>query len=146
MANGSSRILPAVGALVVGFAIGWLIPHPAADSRADDHLIRVHGNGTVSKPRVRLKREHVAAWVADSGNLAILFAEKNFPDGTKLPPFAGMTHQGTDWAVRCDNSGGEGVCYSGKVNPDLPAGQEFSYKYDQVIGGTRYDGMIIIER
>jgi hypothetical protein len=145
MANGSSRIFPTVVALVVGFAIGWLArpaPKPQVEAQGD-HLIRVHGNGTVSKPEARLGRADVAAWIADSGSLAILFPEKNFPNGINKPPFEGMTQQGTDWAVRCDNGVNE-ICFSGKVNPSLPVGQEFRYKYDQVIGGKRFDGMIII--
>jgi hypothetical protein len=86
----------------------------------------------------------MVAWIGDSGALAILFPEKNFPKDIKEPPFEGMTHQGTDWAVGCDNGGRSGVCFSGKVNPRLPQGRELRYKYDQVVGNTRYDGMIII--
>jgi hypothetical protein len=144
MANGSSRVLAALVTLVVGFAIGWLVHRPAAEPVANDQLIRVHGNGTVSKPVAILSGADVAAWISDSGSLAILFPEKNFPNGIMEPPFEGMTQQGTDWAVRCDNSD-NGFCFSGKVNPKLPKSREFRYKYDQVVGSTRYDGMIIIK-
>lgn len=141
MTNGSSRIFPAAVVLIVGFAIGCARPQVEPPG---DHLIRVHGNGTVSKPVARLRAANVAVWIADSGGLTILFPEKNFPNGVKDPPFEGMTQQGTDWSVRCDNSSGTGTCFSGNVNSKLPKDKEFKYKYDQVVGGTRYDGMIII--
>jgi hypothetical protein len=144
MTNGFSRVVPALIGLVAGFAVGWLV-HQPAETFAGDQLIRVHGDGSVSKPEARLGPKDVAGWIADSGSLAILFPEKNFPSGISEPPFEGMIHQGTDWAVSCDNSS-RGFCFSGKVNPKLPAGQQLRYKYDQVVGGNRTDGMIIITR
>lgn len=145
MANGFSRLVPALIGVAAGFAIGWL-SHRPTETLLGDQLIRVHGDGSVSKPEARLARADVAAWIADSGSLAILFPEKNFPQGIKEPPFEGMIHQGTDWAVSCDNNLGSGSCFSGKVNPKLPEGQQLHYKYDQVVGGHRHDGMIIITR
>lgn len=143
MANGYSRILPALVGVVAGFAIGWLV-HKPAEIMAGDQAIRVHGDGSVSKPVVRLGKDDVVFWIADSGSLGILFQDKNFP--ITEPPFEGMTHQGTDWAVRCDSNSGSGTCFSGKVNSKLPEGKELRYKYDQVVGGKRTDGMIIITR
>ncbi len=145
MANGFSRFVPALIGLVAGFAVGWLV-HQPVEILAGDQLIRVHPDGSVSKPVVKLGADDVAGWIADSGSLGILFAEKNFPAGVTEPPFEGMTHQGTDWAVGCDNGSSQGFCFTGKVNTKLPKGQPVRYKYDQVVGGKRHDGMIIITR
>src|SRR6266508_4558457 len=145
MANGSSRLLPGILFLVVGFVAGWLAHRPAAVTAAlkVDPLIRVHADGSVSPPEARIDRTNVVAWVADGkASLQILFPESKFPNGVKEPPFEveGMTHTGTDWAVRCGND----LCFSGNVNPNLPKGRKLPYRYDQVVGGKRTDGMIII--
>src|SRR5712691_10712581 len=100
MASGSSRLFVGILFLVVGFVGGWLAHGPAAE-KAGDQLIRVHGDGSVSKPEARISRTNTAAWVADAGTLQILFPESKFPHGVTEPPFEGMTHTGTDWSVRC---------------------------------------------
>lgn len=141
MANGSSRLLPGFLLLVVGSVAGCSVSRGGARVPGSDHLIGVHADGSVTLPRAFIERTNRVAWVADGGTtLQILFPESKFPPNSKVPPFAGMTHVGTDWAVNCHAE----VCYSGIVNPDLPKGQELQYKYDQVVGGTRTDGMIII--
>lgn len=142
MPNGSSRILPAVVALVVGFAIGWLIrPAPKGPVEAqDDPLVRVHPDGSLSRPEFRIGRNNTVGWASEAGEgLEILFPQSGFPKGVTEPPFAEMTSRGTDWVVRC----GSGFCFSRKVNGKLPPG-ELRYKYDQVVGTHRVDGMIII--
>lgn len=146
MANGSSRVLAALVTLVVGFGIGWIVhrPEPATGPPVQQ-IIRVKTDGTVSKPEVSISRENkdVVLWAADSGSLAILFPKD--PKGVTQPPFEYMTQQGDDWAVTCDNDG-NGVCFSGPVNSklSLPKGSTLKYKYDQVVGGKRSDGMIIV--
>ncbi|MGH9363811.1 MAG: hypothetical protein ACRD1B_00905 [Thermoanaerobaculia bacterium] len=156
MANGSSRLFPALIGLVLGFLLGWFIPHrEAAPAPASapahaklvgyagiDHVIGVHGDGSLTKPEARIGRANKVAWASDGGeSLEILFPESGFSKGVTEPPFAGMTHKGTDWAVRCGN----GICFSGSVNPKLPERIELRYKYDQVVGTKRVDGLIIIE-
>jgi hypothetical protein len=142
MANGSSRILPALVSVVVGFALGWLTHRQPAASKAGDHLIGVHSDGTVTQPEAVISNGNKVAWATSGGeSLGILFPESGFPKGVTEPPFAGMTHQGTDWAVRCGN----GICFSGSINPKLPGGNELRYKYDQVVADKRVDGWIIIQ-
>jgi hypothetical protein len=137
------RTLTAVIAFVVGFAIAWLIlparKLPVERAQADP-LVRVDRNGRVNRPEVRISRTNTVGWALEEGeSLQILFPQSRFPKGVTEPPFAGMTLQGTDWAVRC----GSGFCFSGKVNEKLPPGEHY-YKYDQVVGTNRVDGMIII--
>ena len=137
------RILPAVVALVVGFAIGWLVrpaPKLHVEAKVGDPLVRVNPDGSLSRPEIRIDRTNTVGWASIGGeSLEILFPQSGFPKGVTEPPFEGMTLKGTDWVVRC----GSGFCFSGNVNPKLPPG-ELYYKYDQVIGGKRVDGMIII--
>lgn len=139
MANGSSRILPMVVTLVVGFAIGWLIrPKPEVQPLGDP-LVRVNPDGSVSRPQLRIDRTNTVGWASIGGEeLQIVFPESGFPKGVTVPPFAGMTQKGKEWFVRC----GSGFCFSGNVNK-VPAG-ELYYKYDQIVGSQRVDGMIII--
>jgi hypothetical protein len=136
------RILTAVIAFVVGFAIAWLIlpaPKPQVQPIGDP-LVRVHQDGKVSRPEIRIDRTNTVGWAADEGgDLQILFPKSRFPEGVTEPPFEGMTLTGNDWAVRC----GSGFCFSGKVNEKLPK-KELYFKYDQVVGTNRVDGMIII--
>lgn len=142
MANGSSRILPTVIALVVGFGIGWLVrpvPKPSAEALGDP-LVRVNPDGSLSRPELRIGRTNTAGWASiGKESLQILFPQSGFPKGVTEPPFADMTLNGTDWVVRC----GSGFCFSGNVNVKLPPG-ELRYKYDQVVGTHRVDGMLII--
>ncbi|HEV2064591.1 MAG TPA: hypothetical protein VGS00_08575 [Thermoanaerobaculia bacterium] len=167
MANGSSRLVPALLALLVGFAIGWFIPHPEPaaapgagpprakfdDSAIDSHLIGVHGDGSVTLPKanISLLQKNIVAWNADAHqSLVIAFKEKGFPKDVNLPPFKGMTSRmGPDtglkeWIVRC----GGPICFSGDINSDLTetlnTRSKLEYKYDQIVAGKRTDGMIII--
>ena len=142
MANGSSRLLSSVVALAVGFVVGWLVrpmPKPEAAVKGDP-LVRVNPDGSLSRPEVRIDRTNTVGWASIGGeSLEILFPQSRFPEGVTEPPFTGMTLKGTDWVVRC----GSGFCFSGSVNEKLPH-KELHYKYDQVVGTKRVDGMIII--
>lgn len=146
MANGTSRALPLIGAFVVGLAAGWFIQRllPPDEAKARDHIIRVHPDGSLSEPQAHIGRANTIAWISDGGlSLDIPFPESGFPElpqGVKIPPFEGMTHRGAEWFIRC----GAGLCFSGDVNKALPTGRKLRYKYDQVIGSQRVDGMIII--
>jgi len=146
MANGSSRIVPALLALLVGLAIGWVVHRPARPA-AGHHLIAVGPEGNLTEPEARISKpkKHRIHWFSPEGlPLSIAFPESRFPEGAKKqPPFAGMTQQDTDWVVGCT----DGRCFSGEINPDLviPEGKELRYKYDQIVGDKRVDGMIIIE-
>jgi hypothetical protein len=151
MANGSSRVLPVLLSVVVGFVVGWFVKRPAPDPFASRNgfLIRVHSDGKLSMDPVTASRKlnHQVAWTSDLGvqTLEIVFHEKDFPTGAKkMPPFEEkwMTHKGGDWIVRC----GGGTCYSGDINSnlDLPDGTHLDYKYDQIVDAKAVDGMIII--
>jgi hypothetical protein len=56
-----------------------------------------------------------------------------------------MLTNGNDYNVACSGDS----CSSGNVNPVLipryPPGTKLTYKYDQVLNGTRADGRIIIQ-
>ncbi len=139
------RILTAVVALVVGFVIGWLVRPPSKvhiEALAGDPLVIVHPDGTLSRPELRIDRTQVVGWATEGGqSLDIVFPSSGFPAGVSTPPFVDMKPKGTNWLLaRCGSA--FGLCLSGKVN-DLPKG-ELRYRYDQVVGATRVDGMIII--
>ncbi len=139
MANGSSQRLFGILLLIIGFIAGWLVHRPVAVKSGVNHGVRVHADGSVTPAEVSIARTDTVTWAADEGaGVQILFPESKFPTGQ--PPFEGMTHSGTDWAVRCSND----MCLSGNVNGNLTSGKALSFKYDQVVRGRRTDGMVII--
>ena len=162
MANGSSRLVPALLALVVGFAIGWFVPHKNSflsvdGSTPNSYLIGVYATGKVSLPRatISLSQKNIVGWSAGQAKLEIVFKEKDFPAKPGLQPFAIMTERVDpvtklkEYVVRCGGS----ICHSGDINPALTAAltptpdnpnPSLEYKYDQIVAGDRTDGMIII--
>jgi hypothetical protein len=154
MSNTAARVIFSIVGLVVGVGVALLIRQKLDESKPDNYLIAVHSNGQVSVPEAHISKtaHHKVAWAADGGAaLEIAFPESEFPQDVpkKLNPFVNMTqrpspHGGTEWVVACGN----GVCFSGEINPDLtyPSSGKLRYKYDQIVSGTRTDGIIIIDR
>jgi hypothetical protein len=144
MKEDTMRFLIAVLALVVGVVLGLLLrPRPAPVQQVSgDPLVRVNPDGSVNLPQIQISRQNTVGWASIGGeSLQIIFPKSGFPKGIDEPPFAGMTRQGDDFLVRC----GSGFCFSGIVNDKLPPPpQKLYYKYDQVVGEKRVDGMIII--
>lgn len=151
MANGSSRVLPAILFLAVGFAVAWFVKRPAPSPFAprNGFLVRVYSDGKLSMDPVPISRtlgDQVAWSTGPSGeSLEIVFHEKDFPPApNNKPPFdeTWMKHKNQDWIASC----GGGGCFSGPINQklDLAEGAKLEYKYDQIVGAKAADGMIII--
>ncbi|HEY3203772.1 MAG TPA: hypothetical protein VGL03_08935 [Thermoanaerobaculia bacterium] len=145
MANSSSRVGVVAVALVVGIVVGYLIVKATAPPTVDQ-IVTVGPNPTdVNPPTATIGYLGHVFWRSNpvGQRLSIVFPKSGFPTGVTEPPFAGMLTNGNDYNVACSGDS----CSSGNVNPNLkyPAGTRLTYKYDQVLNGTRADGRIIIQ-
>ena len=175
MANGSSRVLPVIVSLALGFAVGWLLhtqpspPPPVAVPTATPPTVAVtptptliaghHAIAVGPKAKdlsddpapISKEKDHRARWLAQDPNLTlkIVFYAKDF-GAPKEPPFIGP--RDTDLIITCDPK--KRVCDPGKINPRLEPkeGEEgkLHFKYWQYLDGPGFhdeaDGMVIIEK
>ena len=153
MANGSSRLVSGLVALVIGLALGWFIrarfppPSPPPSPLAGTQVILVGpkagdlytpGGGNAQKAKLSKLNKDVVFWLAKAADKQLLI---QFSD----PIFSNMTKQANGrWQVDCKGR----RCYSDEISPDA-AYQE--YKYWQILidsQGNREeaDGIIIIDR
>ncbi len=158
MANGTTRWGSILVALVVGFALGWLVAGKKGGGRAAEtpgkkHIVVIGPAADhLSEPRVYISKADPKEmiWLSNERqSLKIVFPKKQAklpPQAQGKKPFQQMHEDGDDWVF--DRGCGGGQCLSGPINPDLDPGAwgDLEYKYDQILAGDRKDGWIVIQR
>jgi hypothetical protein len=143
MANGSSRVLPVILSLVVGFAVGWLIRSqvglPPAAKKGTSAIVVGPKAKDLTIPELHLSRSNqdVAFWVSKdkAKKLYIEFTEELFENMQRQP----------NNRFRVDCKGRH--CYSDEIKEGAAYK---NYKYWQILDdGSGHpdeaDGMIIID-
>lgn len=149
MPNGSSRVLPVILSLVVGFAAGWFFrptppPPPPAIPKGTSVILVGPKASDLTIPKIKISKtdEDVLFWIAKKKDQQLWI---ELDDDI----FEGKSTQGkyARYRVQCDGR----RCFSGEIKPDTPADPNKEHKYWQILldsAGTELDhadGMIIID-
>jgi hypothetical protein len=143
MANGSSRIVPVLLSLIIGFAVGWYInrERPAVAKGTGLAIIGPRASDN-SLPEVHLSKTDGDVLLLVSkkkGRHLVVETDENVFENTSPGKYA-------KYRLSCQAR----RCYSDEIKADVPEGKRF--KYWQVLidpsgqNEDKQDGWIIIDR